>query len=106
VEPIPRIVEYYLDVNLKSPFQDWLLKEREARAAIRIRLRRIEEHGNYGDCGPVGAGVFELRIHKGPGYRVYFGIDDKTVVVLCGGRKNTQVSDIKKSKDRWSDYNA
>lgn len=73
---------------------------------MRTRLRRIEEHGNYGDCEPVGDGVFELRIHKGPGYRVYVGIDGDEVIVLCGGRKDSQVSDIKKSKERWSDYNA
>jgi putative addiction module killer protein len=75
VEPISRTLQYYLTADLKSPFQRWLIKiDGEARAAIRTRLRRIEEQGNYGDCEPVGDGVFELKIHKGPGYRIYFGI--------------------------------
>jgi len=107
VELTPRTVRYYLAANLKSPFQRWLLGiDGEARATVRARLRRIEEQGNYGDCEPVGDGVFELRIHKGPGYRVYFGIDDKAVIILCGGNKDTQSSDIKRSKEYWNDYNA
>ncbi len=107
MEPIRRTVKYYLASDLQSPFQRWLVKiDGEMRAAVRTRLRRIEEQGNYGDCEPVGDGVFELRIHKGPGYRLYFGIDGDAVIVLCGGSKNSQESDIKKSKERWSDYNA
>jgi putative addiction module killer protein len=107
VEPISRTVEYYLTTDLKSPFQRWLVKiDGEARAAVRTRLRRIEEHGNHGDCEPVGDGVFELRIHKGPGYRIYFGIDGDAVIVLGGGHKSSQVADIQKAKERWSDYNA
>lgn len=107
MEPVPRTVKYYLAANLKSPFQGWLLKiDGEARAAVRVRLRRIEEQGNYGDCEPVGGGVFELKIYKGPGYRIYFGIDGDAVIVLGGGHKGSQVSDIKKAKERWSDYNA
>ncbi len=54
----------------------------------------------------MGDGVFELKIHKGPGHRIYFGIDGDAVIVLGGGNKSTQVSDIKKAKERWSDYNA
>jgi putative addiction module killer protein len=70
-------------------------------------LRRIEINGNYGDFEPVGEGVFELRfIGKGPGYRVYFGIDGDGVILLNGGSKGTQESDIKKAKTYWSDYNA
>ena len=107
MEPISRTVQYYLTADLKSPFQRWFIKiDGEARAAIRTRLRRIEEQGNYGDCEPVGDGVFELKIHKGPGYRIYFGIDGDVVIVLGGGNKSSQVSDIKKAKERWSDYNA
>lgn len=107
MEPLPRTVKYYLAANLKSPFQRWLSGiDGDARATVRTRLRRIEEQGNYGDCEPVGNGVFELRIHKGPGYRVYFGIDGDAVIVLGGGDKGAQSSDINKSKERWSDYNA
>jgi len=108
VEPIPRKVLHYLTAGLKDPFHSWLVRKIDgnARGAVRSRLRRIEEHGNYRDCEPVGEGVFELRIDKGPGYRVYFGIDGDDVILLSGGDKSSQASDIKKAKERWRDYNA
>ena len=70
-----------------------------------MRLNRVAQ-GNLGDCEPVGDGVYELKIDFGPGYRVYFGEDGDDVILLGGGAKNTQPSDIKKAKRRWSDYNA
>jgi putative addiction module killer protein len=54
----------------------------------------------------VGDGVFELRIDTGPGYRVYFGIDADQIILLTGGDKNTQDSDIQRAKQYWEDYNA
>ena len=107
-EPKRRKVSDYLTADLKDPFHRWLTRgiDGSVRGAVRSRLRRIEENGNYGDCEPIGEGVFELKIDKGPGYRVYFGIDGDAVILLCGGDKSTQTSDIKKAKDRWSDYNA
>lgn len=60
-----------------------------------MRVARAEG-GNFGDCEPVGAGVSEMRIHYGPGYRVYFtqrGLE--LVVLLAGGDKSTQIKDIK-----------
>jgi putative addiction module killer protein len=54
----------------------------------------------------VGDGLYELRIDTGPGYRVYFGIDGDTIVILGGGDKDTQDSDIRKAKKCWKDYNA
>lgn len=65
----------------KSAFLDWLLnlKDVKARALIRARINRLEL-GNFGDCKSVGAGVLELRVSFGPGYRVYFGRDGNTVV--------------------------
>ena len=65
-----------------------------AKAAIKVRMRRAEE-GNFGHCEPVGEGVSEMRIHYGPGYRVYFkrtGMD--VVILLAGGDKSTQAKDI------------
>ena len=62
---------------------------------IQIRIDRAED-GNFGDCAPVGEGVSEMRIHCGPGYRVYFtqrGIE--VVILLAGGDKTTQSRDIK-----------
>jgi putative addiction module killer protein len=108
VEPTPRTIRYYLATDLKNPFRRWLLHgiDGKIRGVVQVRLRRIEENGNYGDCEPVGDGVFELRIHLGPGYRIYFGIDGDAVILLAGGDKTSQLSDISKAKERWSDYNA
>jgi putative addiction module killer protein len=74
------------------------LRDQKARARIDARIRRLEL-GNPGDVEPVGEGVSELKIDYGPGYRVYFVKNGKTVVVLlCGGDKSTQDQDIKKAK--------
>ena len=90
----------------KSLFLEWLLglKDVKGRAVIRARLNRIEL-GNFGDCKSVGAGVQELRIAFGPGYRVYFGREGNTVVVLLyGGDKGSQSRDIAKAKLLWKEY--
>ncbi len=63
------------------------------------------EDGNLGDCSVVGAGVYEMRIHFGPGYRVYFGQEGTHIIVLlCGGDKSTQAKDIKRAQEYWADY--
>ena len=79
---------------------DWLqsLRDKQAQAKIRVRLKRLEG-GNFGDCDPVGNGVLELREHVGAGYRVYFGRHGQTVVILlCGGSKRSQASDIRNKR--------
>ena len=78
-------------------FDTWFseLRDVQAKARIKARIRRAEE-GNLGDTAPVGEGVSEMRIHCGPGYRVYFhqqGLE--IVVLLAGGDKSTQAKDIK-----------
>lgn len=71
------------------------LRDARAKAAIRVRMRRAED-GNFGDCEPVGEGVSEMRIHYGPGYRVYFKRTGMEVVILlAGGEKSTQAKDIR-----------
>lgn len=89
-----------------EPFSDWInaLRDKTAAARIRVRLLRVEA-GNFGDCEPVGDGVTELRVHVGPGYRVYFGRHGKTVVLLlCGGDKASQSSDIRQAKALWAEW--
>ena len=78
-------------------FDHWYdgLRDRQGRARIAARLRRVEL-GNFGDVKPVGSGVSELRIDYGPGYRVYYtkhGLE--VVLLLAGGDKKTQTRDIK-----------
>jgi putative addiction module killer protein len=78
-------------------FDDWFASLKDAQAARRVQARidRAED-GNFGDCQPVGEGVSEMRIHYGPGFRVYFvkrGME--IVILLAGGNKSTQSKDIK-----------
>lgn len=96
----------YLTKNGRNSFRKWLegLKDRQARARIRVRLNRIRL-GNFGDCKSVGGGVSELRISYGPGYRVYFGRKgNKVVILLSGGDKRTQSKDITLAQRYWDDY--
>ena len=100
-----RVLEYRTE-NGRSPFQEWLrsLRDREARARVRVRIDRVAL-GNFGDWQAVGSGVGELRIHYGPGYRVYFGRQgDTAVILLCGGDKRTQTQDVELAKAYWADY--
>ena len=108
MEPILRRAKNYRTAAGRSPFRDWLTRRVDGgiRGRINVRIRRISELGNYGDCEPVGGGVYELRFDTGPGYRVYFGIDGNEIVLLLGGSKDTQASDIKKAKEFWEEYNA
>ena len=96
----------YQTSDEKTPFSNWIgdLRDSRARAQIEIRLRRVSI-GNFGDCEPVGEGVLELRVDVGAGYRVYCARHGKAVVILlCGGDKSTQKTDIKLAKDYWSDW--
>lgn len=89
-----------------EPLTEWLysMRDRQEQAKIRVRLKR-QEAGNFGDCDPVGEGVQELREHLGAGYRVYFGRHGQTVVILlCGGAKKSQATDIKTAKEYWQDW--
>ena len=89
-------------VQKTEAFAKWFnaLKDETGKAHIARRIRRIETEDFFGDCEAVGEKIFELRIHYGPGYRVYFEKleNDTIVLVLRGGIKKTQKADIKKAK--------
>ena len=85
---------------------EWLagLKDARARAKVAARLARLIA-GNFGDCKPLKQGVWELRVDWGPGYRVYYAMIDRgTVLLLCGGDKRKQASDIARAVLYWEDY--
>jgi putative addiction module killer protein len=87
-------------VQLTESFEAWLLALRDlkGRTAIARRIERMAG-GNFGDVKPVGDGVSELRVDFGPGYRVYFTVRGKQVViVLAGGDKSSQARDIERAK--------
>jgi putative addiction module killer protein len=84
------------ELKQTETFRKWFAKLRDPRSATAIasRLDRLG-FGHAGDAEPVGQGVSELRIHHGPGYRVYFQRRGSTIIVLlCGGDKSTQAKDI------------
>jgi putative addiction module killer protein len=96
----------YITEDGENPFHKWLnlLKDRAARARIRVRLNRLRL-GNFGDCKSIGKGVSELRVDYGPGYRVYYGKSETTIVILlCGGSKKSQAKDIKLAQEYWADF--
>ena len=89
------------------PFSKWFARL-DVRAALKVRtaVARMET-GNFSDVKPVGGGVSECRVHFGPGYRIYFGRDGETLVILLGGgTKKRQSRDIQAAKDHWKAYKA
>lgn len=98
-----KIVRYYKTQNGKAPFEEWINKLHDPTTQARVfrRLDRVAL-GHYGDYKSIGDGVLELRLAFGAGYRIYFGEQDNiTVILLIGGDKSTQVTDIKKAKNYW-----
>lgn len=88
-----------LEFELSDTVRQWLYELRDIRGKARILARiRSAELGNFGDCAPISEGVSEMRIHIGPGYRLYYAQRDKVVyVLLAGGDKSSQSRDIKKA---------
>jgi len=100
------VLRIYVTRDGKRPFEEWMhtLKDMEAQGRILARLERVRL-GLLGDCKSVGEGVLELRVDVGPGYRVYFGQDGRSIVVLlCGGSKARQRRDVADAKVFWKDY--
>ena len=98
-------IQLYVTEDDKRPFVTWIkkLKDAKGRGVINARVARLRLD-NFGDCKPVGDGVWELHIDFGPGYRVYYGQADKQLVLLlCGGDKDTQNANITIAKRYWAD---
>ncbi|MBD3183410.1 type II toxin-antitoxin system RelE/ParE family toxin [Candidatus Poribacteria bacterium] len=101
----PRIIRNYVTPEGREPFEDWLdsLKDKKTQALVLERLNRIRL-GNPGDCKHLDKGLYELRVHYGPGYRIYFGdLDGVIVILLCGGTKSSQNRDIKRAREYWQE---
>jgi len=106
METVERIIKEYISRDGKNHFRRWFdsLKDIRAQAKVDVRIGRLRL-GNFGDTKGVGHGVYELRIQFGPGYRVYYGLDGKEIVLLlCAGDKGTQKKDIKKAVAHWEEY--
>ncbi|MBS5839590.1 MAG: type II toxin-antitoxin system RelE/ParE family toxin [Pseudomonas sp.] len=99
-------IRHYLSETGLDHYQEWLdhLKDRTAKARITVRVNRLAA-GAYGDCKPLSNGVWELRVDHGPGYRVYYAqAGKKLVLLLLGGDKRQQQTDIEKALRYWSAY--
>jgi putative addiction module killer protein len=99
-------IEHYLTEDGTDVFAEWfdVLRDNNVKNRIAMRLNRVTL-GNFGDHKSIEQSVWELRVDYGPGYRVYYLLDGRTVVILlCGGDKRTQDVDIKRAKAFKADY--
>jgi putative addiction module killer protein len=98
-------LRYYLTAGGESPFESWFSDlDAPAAAKVSVTLVRLGQ-GNISNGKSVGEWVLEYRIDWGPGYRVYFGRDGETrVILLTGGTKQRQQRDIERAKELWADY--
>ena len=96
-------------IEKTTEFDKWLRKLKDLRAKVKIliRIQKLEEDEHFGDCEPVWDGIKELKINYAKGYRVYFREkDNKIIILLFGGDKSTQQSDIEKAKEIWKSLNS
>jgi len=106
MEVKPRKLRNYVAPDGSEPFEEWLesLNDKSIRARSDTQIDRMRD-GNFGDSEPLGNGLFELKLHFGSGYRVYYGKAEKIVVILvCGGIKRTQNKDIKIAEGYWAEF--
>jgi putative addiction module killer protein len=98
-------IEEYLSEDGQSPFGRWFDDlDPQAAAIVTVAIGRLAE-GSTSNVKPIGEGAAELRIDRGPGYRVYFGWRGQVLVILLGGgTKRRQQSDIEAALARWRDY--
>lgn len=106
MEVTPKVLQIFRSKNGSQPFTEWFerLRDQRAKQKILARLARVRA-GNLGNVNTLGEGVHELKIDFGPGYRIYFGQQGTEIVILlCGGDKKTQDSDIKQAKAYWDEF--
>ena len=98
-------IREYIDANGRSPYARWFNRlNAQAAAKVAMALIRVEQ-GNLSNAKGVGGGVLECRIDFGPGYRVYFGKEGDTLVILLGGgTKRSQQQDIETARELWREY--
>jgi len=99
-------IAHYLTPEDRDVYQEWLdsLADRHAKARVMTRVERLRQ-GNYGECRPLENGVWELKIDWGPGYRIYYAqVGQKLVLLLIGGDKRKQATDIKTAVAYWRDW--
>ncbi len=99
-------IRHYISRAGRDVFDEWLthLRDTRAQAKIAVRVNRLAV-GNFGDCKALGAGLYELRIAWGPGYRVYYAMVGRVcVLLLCGGDKRKQSADIARALEYLCDY--
>ena len=102
---IEKEIDFYYDSKGESPIINWMSKlDNITKKRIQTRILRLSS-GNYGDFKKVNKNILELRLDFGSGYRVYFAeIDNKIVLLLCGGNKKTQSEDIEKAITYFAEY--
>ena len=89
-----------MKIKMLSEFSRWFKEQKDHLLKTKI-LKRLDqlEQGNFGDYKSIGEGISELRINYGPGYRIYYTLRSNTIVILlCGGDKSNQKTDIEKAK--------
>jgi len=97
-----------LEVEMFPSYERWFekLRDRTARSLILARIFQIKTHGEYmGDFKSVGDGVIELRVHVGPGYRIYTTLrDGRLLLLMCGGTKRRQQADVERAKELLKEW--
>ncbi len=98
-------IKIYKDIKGHEPFAEWINKlAMPVRARVFAKLDRVETD-NLGDHKYISDGISEFRLQFGPGYRIYYGETENTVIILlCGGTKATQKKDITKAKKFWGEF--
>lgn len=104
---VANTILFYTSEDGRCPFLQRLrrVKDLRTKQIIEARIERMK-FGNLGDCKAISNGIFETRIHFGPGYRIYYAeIQKRTILLLIIGDKSRQNEDIKKAKKFWKEHN-